>query len=422
LIQVSGNIVFHNVETVNIRPTTTGKGAKEMPTEVVILSAARTPQGKVRGQLAALSGVELGTVALRAALNRCGVSPDDVDAVIIGQVLQAGAGQNPARQTAIAAGLGWGVPSTTVNRVCLSGLSAIIDAARLIRNGEARVVVAGGQESMTNAPHLLMGSRTGWAYGTVSALDHAAHDGLSDAFDGVSMGLSTERHLSSLGLSREEQDEVAAGSHTRAAAASAQGLFDAEIAEVNIVGRKGFTTRVSNDEGVRPDSTTESLGALHPAFDPAGTITAGNSSPLSDGAAMLVLASRDYAEAKGLEWLAVVGSAAQVAGPDNSLHSQPSRAIATALAREGLEASTLDFVEINEAFAAVALQSTRDLGISPNVVNIHGGAIAIGHPIGASGARLVTHAAHELARRGSGTAAVALCGGGGQGDALILTR
>jgi len=392
-----------------------------MPTEVVILSAARTPQGKVRGQLAALTGVELGTVALRAALARSGVNPDDVDAVIVGQVLQAGAGQNPARQTSIGAGLGWDVPTTTVNRVCLSGLSAIIDAARLIRTGEAQVVVAGGQESMTNAPHLLMGSRMGWAYGTVSALDHAAHDGLSDAFDGVSMGLSTERYVASLGLSREEQDEVAASSHTRAAAATAAGLFDVEIATVEIVGRKGATTIVSTDEGVRADSTVESLGAVRPAFDPAGTITAGNSSPLSDGAAMLVLASRDYAEAHGLTWLAILGSAAQVAGPDNSLHSQPSRAIAAALARESREASSLDFVEINEAFAAVAVQSTRDLGISPDLVNIHGGAIAIGHPIGASGARLVTHAAHELARRGSGTAAVALCGGGGQGDALILT-
>jgi acetyl-CoA C-acetyltransferase len=393
-----------------------------MSTEVVILSAARTPQGKVRGQLAALTAVELGATAIRAAVERSGVSPDTVDAVIMGQVLQAGTGQNPSRQAAIKAGLGWDVPTTTLNRVCLSGLSAVIDAARLIRSGEATVVVAGGQESMTNAPHLLMGSRLGWAYGTVSALDHAAHDGLIDAYDEVSMGLSTERHVGTLGLTREEQDEIAAASHQRAAAAHAAGVFDAEIADVEVAGRKGEVTIVSVDEGVRGDSTVESLGKLRPAFDPAGTITAGNSSPLSDGAAALVLSSRDYAEANGLEWLAIVGSTGQVAGPDNSLHSQPSRAIAAALARAGWTASDLDFVEINEAFAAVSLQSTRDLGLSSEVVNIHGGAIAIGHPIGASGARLVTHVAHELARRGSGRAAVALCGGGGQGDALLLSR
>lgn len=393
-----------------------------MSNDVVILGAARTPQGRVRGQLASLTAVELGAIAIRAAIERSGVSPGSVDSVLMGHVLQAGAGQNPSRQAAIRAGLGWNVPTTTLNRVCLSGLSAVIDAARLIRSGEARVVVAGGQESMTNAPHLLPGSRMGWAYGTVSALDHAAHDGLTDAFDAVSMGESTERHVGELGLSRGEQDEVAAASHRRAAAAQAAGVFDGEIAPVHVTGRKGDVTVVSSDEGVRGDSTVESLGRLRPAFAADGTITAGNSSPLSDGAAALVVASRDFAEQNGLEWLAVVGSSGQVAGPDNSLHSQPSRAIEAALARAGLDASDLDFVEINEAFAAVSLQSTRDLGLSPDVVNVHGGAIAIGHPIGASGARLVAHAAHELARRGSGRAAVALCGGGGQGDSLLLSR
>jgi len=392
-----------------------------MSNDVVILGAARTPQGRIKGQLGTFSAVELGAIAIRAAVERSGVDPSAVDFVIMGHVLQAGAGQNPSRQAAVAAGLGWNVPTTTTNRVCLSGLSAVIDAARLIRAGEASVVVAGGQESMTNAPHLLQGSRAGWAYGTISALDHAAHDGLTDAFDAVSMGESTERHVSELGLTRADQDEIAAASHQRAAAAATAGLFDAEIAPVDVVGRKGDTTRLTADEGVRPDSTVESLARLRPAFAADGTITAGNSSPLSDGASALVLTSRDYAEANGLSWLAVVEVAGQVAGPDNSLHSQPSRAIDAALTKAGWSAGDLDFVEINEAFAAVALQSSRDLGIAADIVNIHGGAIAIGHPIGASGARLVTHAAHELSRRGGGRAAVALCGGGGQGDALLLS-
>ena len=393
-----------------------------MSSDVVILGASRTPQGKIRGQLSSFSAVELGTIAIRSALERSGVDPSAVDFVIMGQVLQAGSGQNPARQSAIAAGIGWNVPATTLNRVCLSGLSSIVDGARLIRSGEADVVVAGGQESMTRAPHLLSGSRMGWAYGTVSALDHAAHDGLTDSFDAVSMGESTERHVGGLGLTRTEQDEVAAASHQRAAAAQADGTFDREIAPVEIVGRRGETTTITTDEGVRGDSTVDTLARLRPAFAVEGTITAGNSSPLSDGASAVVLARRDYAEANGLDWLAVVESSAQVAGPDNSLHSQPSRAITAALARQGWSVADLDLVEINEAFAAVAVQSTRDLGISPEIVNIHGGAIAIGHPIGASGARLVTHAAHVLAERGGGRAAVALCGGGGQGDALLLSR
>lgn len=390
--------------------------------DVVILAGARTPQGRINGQLASLTAVQLGAHAIRAALTRAGVDASDVQAVIMGQVLQAGAGQNPARQSAIAAGVPWGVNSITLNKVCLSGLAAVVDAARLIRLGEADVVVAGGQESMTNAPHLMPGSRQGWPYGSVEMLDHAAHDGLTDAFDGLSMGLSTERSIAALGLTRFEQDEFAAASHQRAAAAAASGIFDEEIVPVEIAQRKGDPIVITSDEGVRPDSTAEKLGALRPAFDAAGSITAGNSSPLSDGATALVLASRAWAEANGRSWLATIHASGHVAGPDNSLHSQPSNAIAAALAKQGWDASSLSFVEINEAFAAVGIQSTRDLGISSEIVNIHGGAIALGHPIGASGARLALHAALELSRLDGGRAAVALCGGGGQGDALLLSR
>jgi acetyl-CoA C-acetyltransferase len=314
------------------------------------------------------------------------------------------------------------VPATTVNKVCLSGLVAITDAARLIRLGEASVVVAGGQESMTKAPLLVPGSRKGWAYGSVEMLDHAAYDGLTDAFDHDSMGASTERFNDRYGLTREEQDEIAAASHVRAGKAQAEGVFDDEIVPVEVPQRKGDPITVAADEGVRPDSTPEVLGRLRPAFSSDGAITAGNSSPLSDGAAAVVVASREWAEARGLPWLALVGAAGQVAGPDNSLHSQPANAIAAALAKEGGEAGDLDLVEINEAFAAVSLQSMRDLGITSDVVNVHGGAIAVGHPIGASGARLALHAALELSRRGGGRAAVALCGGGGQGEALLLSR
>lgn len=390
--------------------------------DVVILSAARTPLGKIKGTLASLTAVQLGTIALRKALERSGLGAEAVDTVLFGQVLQAGAGQNPARQTAIGAGIGWGVPATTINKVCLSGLAAVIDAARLIRTGEATVVVAGGQESMTNAPHILPGSRTGWNYGSIQALDSAAYDGLTDAFDGISMGASTESYTEKLGLTREAQDAFAAQSHQRAGAAASNGVFEEEIAPVSIPQRKGDPVVVSLDEGVRPESTAETLSRLRPSFAEDGTLTAGNSSPLSDGAAALVLTSRENAERLGLDWLALVGASGQVAGPDNSLHSQPSRAIDAALGRAGWSVSDLDLIEINEAFAAVALQSMADLGLDVEKVNIHGGAIALGHPIGASGARLAGHAAHELARRGSGRAAVALCGGGGQGDALLLYR
>lgn len=390
--------------------------------EAVIIAGARTPFGRIAGNLAALTAVDLGTAAIRGALAKAGVSPDDVDAVIMGQVLQAGAGQNPAKQSAVAAGIPWRVPATTVNKVCLSGLVAITDAARLIRLGEADVVVAGGQESMTNAPHLLAGSRSGKTYGDWPLLDHAAHDGLTDAFDHESMGASTERFNARYDFGRAEQDEVAAASHVRAGRAQADGRFADEIVPVEIPQRKGDPVVVDADQGVRADSTPEVLGALRPAFTPDGTITAGNSSPLSDGAAAVVVASRAWAEERGLPWLAVIGASGQVAGPDNSLHSQPSNAIAAALDRDGWGAEELDLVEINEAFAAVSIQSARDLGLDPERVNVHGGAIALGHPIGASGARLALHAAIELARRGGGRAAVALCGGGGQGEALLLSR
>ncbi|WP_255768056.1 acetyl-CoA C-acetyltransferase [Pseudarthrobacter sulfonivorans] len=391
-------------------------------TDVVILAASRTPQGRLNGQLASFTAVELGAHAIKAALTASGVDAGKVDAVIMGQVLQAGAGQNPARQSAIGAGIGWNVPAVTINKVCLSGLTAVIDAARMIRSGDATVVVAGGQESMTRAPHLLPGSRQGWSYGAIQALDVAAHDGLTDAFDGQSMGLSTETRNLTLGIGRTAQDNVAAQSHQRAALAAKDGIFDDEIAPISVKQRKGDPLVVAADEGVRPNTSIETLAGLRAAFVTDGTITAGNSSPLSDGAAALVLASRQFAEDNNLEYLAVVGKPGQVAGPDNSLHSQPSNAIRNALGRAGWSTKDLDFIEINEAFGSVAVQSLKDLDYPLEQCNIHGGAIALGHPIGASGARLALHAAHELKRRGSGKAAVSLCGGGGQGEALLLYR
>ncbi|WP_035780138.1 acetyl-CoA C-acetyltransferase [Arthrobacter sp. H14] len=392
------------------------------PNDVVILSAARTPQGRLNGQLASFTAVELGAKAVAAALEKSGVGADRVDAVIMGQVVQAGAGQNPARQTAIAAGIGWNVPTVTINKVCLSGLAAVSDAARLIRAGDATVVVAGGQESMSRGPHLLPGVRQGWTYGNMAAVDSVARDGLTDAFDDESMGASTERKNGVLGIDRTSQDEVAAASHERAAKAAKDGVFDDEITPVSVPQRKGDPIVVKTDEGIRPDTSVESLSKLRPAFDKEGSITAGNSSPLSDGAAALVLTSRANAEALGLDYLAVVGAPGQVAGPDNSLHSQPSNAIKAALEKAGWSKDDLDFIEINEAFGSVAVQSLKDLDISLDKCNLHGGAIALGHPIGASGARLAGHAAHELSRRGTGKAAVSLCGGGGQGEALLLYR
>ncbi|MER7187076.1 acetyl-CoA C-acetyltransferase [Streptomyces hyaluromycini] len=389
-------------------------------TTSVIVAGARTPMGRLLGSLKSFSGADLGGFAIKAALDRAGIGGDQVQYVIMGQVLQAGAGQIPARQAAVKAGIPMSVPALTINKVCLSGLDAIALADQLIRAGEFDIVVAGGQESMTNAPHLLLKSREGFKYGSIEMLDAMAYDGLTDAWENIPMGESTEKHNTRLGLGREEQDAVAALSHQRAAAAQKNGIFEAEITPVEIPQRKGEPVVFSKDEGIRGDTTAESLGRLRPAFAKDGTITAGSSSQISDGAAAVVVMSKAKAEELGLEWLAEIGAHGNVAGPDNSLQSQPSNAINHALKKEGLEAGDLDLIEINEAFAAVAVQSMKDLGVSTEKVNVNGGAIALGHPIGMSGARLVLHLALELKRRGGGVGAAALCGGGGQGDALIV--
>lgn len=386
----------------------------------VIVAGARTPMGRLLGSLRTFSGADLGAVAIKAALDRAGIGGDQVQYVIMGQVLQAGAGQIPARQAAVKAGIPMNVPALTVNKVCLSGLDAIALADQLIRAGEFDVIVAGGQESMTNAPHLLPKSREGYKYGAVEMLDAMAHDGLTDAYEGIAMGESTEKHNTRLGIARPEQDEIAARSHQRAAAAQKNGLFEAEITPVEIPQRKGEPVLFSKDEGIRGETTTESLGKLRPAFAKDGTITAGTSSQISDGAAAVVVMSKAKAQELGLEWIAEIGAHGNVAGPDNSLQSQPSNAINHALKKDGLAVDDLDLIEINEAFAAVAVQSMKDLGVSPEKVNVNGGAIALGHPIGMSGARIVLHLALELRRRGGGVGAAALCGGGGQGDALII--
>jgi acetyl-CoA C-acetyltransferase len=386
----------------------------------VIAGAARTPVGRLLGALASKSASELGGVAIAAALDRAGVAPANVEYVIMGQVLQAGAGQITARQAAVAAGLPMTIPALTVNKVCLSGLAAIALAAQQVRLGEFDVVVAGGMESMTRAPHLLLNSRSGYKYGPVTVEDSMALDGLTDAFDHLSMGESTERSGRRLGITRAEQDEFAAMSHQRAAAAAKNGLFTAEIIAVPVPQRHGEALMVTADEGIRPGTTAEALAKLKPAFAQDGTITAGTSSQISDGAAAVVVTSAEYAERAGLGVLAEIGAHGNVAGPDNSLHSQPSNAIRQALAKAGLSVPDLDLIEINEAFAVVALQSMRELGVGPDVVNVDGGAIAIGHPIGASGARLAVHLCYELGRRGGGLGAAALCGGGGQGEALLL--
>jgi acetyl-CoA C-acetyltransferase len=386
----------------------------------VIVAGARTPMGRLLGALRRFSGAELGGFAIKAALGRAGIGGGQVQYVIMGQVLQAGAGQIPARQAAVKAGIPMSVPALTVNKVCLSGLDAIALADQLIRAGEFDIVVAGGQESMTNAPHLLPKSREGFKYGAVEMLDAMAYDGLTDAFDNIAMGESTEKHNLRLGLGRAEQDEFAALSHQRAAAAQKNGVFDAEITPVEVPQRKGEPVLCSKDEGIRPETTAESLSKLRPAFSKDGTITAGTSSQISDGAAAVVVMSKPRAEELGLEWIAEIGAHGNVAGPDNSLQSQPSNAIMHALGKERLTVADLDLIEINEAFAAVAVQSMKDLGVTPERVNVNGGAIALGHPIGMSGARLVLHLALELRRRGGGVGAAALCGGGGQGDALIL--
>lgn len=386
----------------------------------VIVNGARTPMGRMSGSLKDFSGAELGGVAIKAALERSGVSPEQVQYVIMGQVLQAGAGQIPARQAAVKAGIPMNVPALTINKVCLSGLDAIALADQLIRAGEFDIIVAGGQESMTNAPHLLPKSRAGYKYGSIEVLDALAYDGLTDVFDHMPMGEATDIVNDRLELTREEQDAFSARSHQRAALAQKNGLFDEEITTVLIPQRKGDPIEFREDEGIRADTTAESLGKLRPAFRKTGTITAGSASQISDGAAAVVVMSKAKAEELGLTWLAEIGAHGNVAGPDNSLQSQPANAIKHALAKENLTVADLDLLEMNEAFAAVGIQSTKELGVSEDIVNVNGGAIALGHPIGMSGARLALHLALELKRRGGGTGAAALCGGGGQGDALIL--
>ena len=386
----------------------------------VIVNGARTPMGRLLGSLKDFSGADLGAVAIKGALERSGVSPDQVQYVIMGQVLQAGAGQIPARQAAHKAGIPLTVPALTVNKVCLSGLDAIALADQLIRAGEFDIIVAGGQESMTNAPHLLPKSRAGFKYGAIEMLDAMAFDGLTDIFENIPMGESTDNVNKKLNIGRAEQDEFSARSHQRAAVAQKNGVFDDEITPVLIPQRKGDPIEFREDEGIRGDTTVESLGKLRPAFTKDGTITAGSASQISDGAAAVVVMSKAKAEELGLSWIAEIGAHGNVAGPDNSLQSQPSNAIKDALRKENLSVSDLDLIEINEAFAAVGLQSMKDLGVTEEIVNVNGGAIALGHPIGMSGARLALTLAYELKRRGGGTGAAALCGGGGQGDALIL--
>jgi acetyl-CoA C-acetyltransferase len=384
----------------------------------VIIGGARTAIGRLLGSLASFSAAELGGFAITGALDRAGIAPGQAEYVIMGHVLQAGAGQITSRQAAVKAGIPMTTPATTVNKVCLSGLDAIAQAADLIRLGEFDVIVAGGMESMTNAPHLLKNSRKGYKYGPVEMFDSMALDGLTDAFDGLSMGESTERHSKRLGISREEQDEFAARSQQRAARATKDGILAEEIVPVEITARGGGIFR--EDEGIRPDTTVESLAKLPPAFGADGTITAGSSSQISDGAAAVIVASREAAARLGASVLAEVGAFGTVAGPDNSLHSQPANAIKKALRKAGRTESDLDLVEINEAFAAVGIESMRELGISPDITNVNGGAIAVGHPLGASGTRIALTLAYELRRRGGGLGAAGLCGGGGQGSALLL--
>ncbi len=390
-------------------------------TQTVIVAGARTPIGRLLGGLKTLSGADLGGVAIKGALEKAGITGDQVDYVIMGQVLGAGAGQVPARQAADKGGIPLGVPALTINKVCLSGIHAITLADALIQSGQYDVIVAGGQESMTQAPHILTGSREGFKYGKTTMLDHMEYDGLWDAITGQAMGSLTEtRNVEVETFTREEQDTFGARSHQLAATAQKNGVFDDEIVPVEIPQRKGDPIVVSADEGVRGDTTAESLGKLRPAFSKEGTITAGTASQISDGACAVVVMSKAKAEELGLPILAEIVSHGNVAGPDSSLQDQPANAIAAALEKTDLSASDLDLVELNEAFAAVGLASTKKLGISEDIVNVNGGAISLGHPIGMSGARVVLHLALELKRRGGGVGAAALCGGGGQGDALVI--
>ncbi|GAQ38572.1 3-ketoacyl-CoA thiolase [Mycobacterium pseudoshottsii JCM 15466] len=372
------------------------------------------------GSLKDFSASDLGAIAIKAALEKGNVPASLVEYVIMGQVLTAGAGQMPARQAAVAAGIGWDVPALTINKMCLSGIDAIALADQLIRAGEFEVVVAGGQESMTKAPHLLMDSRPGYKYGDVTVLDHMAYDGLHDAFTDQPMGALTEQRNDVDGFTRRQQDEYSAASHQKAAAAWKDGVFADEVVPVSVPQRKGDPLQFSEDEGIRANTTADSLAGLKPAFRKDGTVTAGSSSQISDGAAAVVVMSKEKAQELGLTWLVEIAAHGVAAGPDSTLQSQPANAIKKALDKEGITADQLDVVEINEAFAAVALASTKELGLDPEIVNVNGGAIAFGHPIGMSGVRITLHVALELARRGSGYGVAALCGGGGQGDALIL--
>ncbi len=391
-----------------------------MSSPIVILAGARTPIGKLSGSLASFSAVELGGFAITAALERAGLTGEQIDYVYMGHVLQAGAGQITARQAAVNGGIPMTVPATTVNKVCLSGMDAIYQADRRIRSGDAEIVVAGGMESMTNAPHLLPGARAGYRIGDGTIVDSMMYDGLYCAFDQVAMGAGTERYAQAHGLEREHMDAMAAESHRRADAAQQEGRFEGEIVPVTVPQRRGDAVIVGHDEGVRGETTIESLAGLRPAFDKAGHITAGNASQISDGASATIITTAEVADRLGVTPLAEIVGYGQVAGPDASLLHQPSRAIKAALDRAGLTVSDVDLFEINEAFAAVGVASADDLGISMDVVNVDGGAIAMGHPLGMSGNRIALHLALELARRGGGTGAAALCGGGGQGDAIIV--
>jgi acetyl-CoA C-acetyltransferase len=387
----------------------------------VIVAGARTPIGRLLGGLKDLSAADLGGVAIKGALEKAGVSGDQVEYVILGQVIQAGAGQITARQAAVKGGVPMNVPSITINKVCLSGINAIALADQLIRAGEHDIIVAGGMESMTSAPHLLPKSREGFKYGDTKLVDSMAYDALWDVFTEQAMGALTEDcNAGGLCLTREEQDQFAALSHQRAAEAWKNGLFDDEVVPVEIPQRRGEPVVVSQDEGVRGDTTAESLAKLRPAFSKDGTITAGSASQISDGACAVVVMSKAKAEELGIEWLAEVGASGQVAGPDSTLQLQPAAAIAKACEKEGIKPTDLDLLEINEAFAAVGIASARELGLDEDKVNVNGGAIALGHPVGMSGARIALHLALELKRRGGGVGVAALCGGGGQGDALIV--
>lgn len=391
----------------------------------VLVAGARTPMGRFQGSLKSISAADLGGIAIKGALEKAGVRPESVDYVIMGQVLQAGAGQITARQAAVKAGISMNVPALTINKVCLSGLDAIALADQLIRAGEAECIVAGGMESMTNAPHLLVGSREGVKFGDWKMIDSMAFDGLTCAFDQCAMGESTDNYNSRYGLTRESQDEFSQLSHARAAHAQDSGFFDEEIVSVQVPQRKGDPIIVSRDEGIRADTTVDGLAKLRPAFNREGTVTAGNASQISDGAAAVVVMSKSRAESLGLSWIAEIGAHGNVAGPDASLHEQPAQAILAACRRAELDPAKIDLFEINEAFAAVGLASMQVLqqaGAPADVdhVNVNGGAIALGHPIGMSGARLALHLAHELRRRGGGIGAAALCGGGGQGEALLI--